>query len=128
MSFVLLLLTASSFLLHAIAFKVSPITLSGQALPSPKITDPARLQKRAEWIPVCPEGMTTNCPVIGIDEVLSEPGGGHYIPECNSVGSSQYIGYDVPTSPFTGSTSYEMVSASGEVSIPFHLYHSSSIE
>lgn len=70
MSISLLLLTTYLIILHGIAFKVSPIKISGQALASPKITDPARLQKRAEWIPVCLEGMTTNCPVIGIDEVL----------------------------------------------------------
>lgn len=128
MSFFLLLLTALSFPLHATALKISPINLSSQALPSPEITDPARLQKRAESIPFCPEGVTTNFPVIGIDKVLSEPGSGHYIPECNSVGSCQYIGYAVPSSPFTGSTSYEMISATGEVSLPFHLYHRRFIE
>ena len=109
MSPFLLAITALSFSLHAIALKISPITLSGQARPSPKITNPARLYKRAEWNPVCPEGMTTSCPVIGIDEVLSKPGGGHYIPGCNSLGSCQYIGYAVPTLSFTGSTRWLVV-------------------
>lgn len=80
--------------------------------PAPQLGKRA-LQKR-DYVPVCPSGQTTNCPSIGINEITSQDGG-HYIPECDSNGSCQWIGYATPTDPISGSSTYELVTSTGEV-------------
>lgn len=71
------------------------------------------LQKRG-YVPICPSGQTTGCPSIGINEITSVPGG-QYIPECDSNGSCHWIGYATPTDPISGSSTYELVTSTGEV-------------
>lgn len=62
------------------------------------------LRKRAEWVSVCADG-ATDCPIIGVSDIVQEPDGDHYIPMCDSI-SCQWIGYAEPSSKGEGSTSY----------------------
>lgn len=71
------------------------------------------MQKRG-YVPICPSGQVTGCPSIGINEITSVDGG-QYIPECDSNGSCHWIGYATPTISISGSTTYELVTSTGEV-------------
>ena len=100
---------------------ISPITLrhppSTTIKPPPRITERAILEKR-DYISVCPTpGNPSGCQLIGVDEVLTEPSGGKYVPECNEHGDCHYIGYEDPVSPITGDSTYIITSASSEVYI-----------
>ena len=97
------------------AMRLPPATVTMTARLGPQTTEKAILAKRANWVEVCPTpGNTSDCKVIAVDQILSEPNGGHYVPECDANGSCHYIGYAEPTGyTITGTTSYELTSAAG---------------
>ena len=105
-------LTASLF---ANAMTLPPVTVTMTTRLGPETTEKAILAKRGNWVEVCPTpGTTSGCKVIAVDQILSEPNGGHYVPECDANGSCHYIGYAEPTGyTITGATSYELTSAAG---------------
>ena len=95
------------------ALTITPLTLTTPAYRH--ITQRATLEKK-KWVEACPTpGNPSGCQVIGIDEVLTEPSGGKFVPECNERGSCHWIGYADPTDAITGSTSYEITSANTEI-------------
>ena len=101
--------------LFANAMKLPPVTVTMTTRLGPETTEKAILAKRDNWVEVCPTpGNTSGCKVIAVDQILSDPNGGHYVPECDANGSCHYIGYADPTGyTITGQTSYELTSAAG---------------
>ncbi len=106
---------ASTMGLLANAMRLPPVTVTMTTRLGPETTEKANLAKRGNWVEVCPTpGNTLGCKVIAVDQLLSEPNGGHYVPECDANGSCHYIGYAEPTGyTITGATSYELTSAAG---------------
>ena len=98
--------------LFAKAIRLPPATVTMTTRLGPEPTEKAILARR-DWVEVCPTiGNTSGCKVIAVDQILSEPNGGHYVPECDANGSCHYIGYAEPTGyTITGATSYEVTSA-----------------
>ena len=91
---------------HGVAVKSNDV--ASTPAPAPAKTTSPILHKRADWVPVCPSGQSTNCPVIGVADITSDPAG-HYIPVC--VGTScNWLGYEEPTASFSSGTTYEIVS------------------
>lgn len=82
--------------------------LASTVTPPPRPRFDRSLRKRAEWVSVCADG-ATNCPIIGISDIMQEADGNHYIPMCDST-SCQWIGYAEPSSKVEGSTSYSLSS------------------
>ena len=80
--------------------------------PAPQLSK--RVLQKRDYVPVCPSGQVTGCPSIGINEIASVDGG-QYIPECDSNDSCHWIGYATPTDPISGSTTYELITSTGEV-------------
>ena len=101
--------------LLASAMRLPPATVTMTTRLGPQTTEKAILARRANWVEVCPTpGNTSGCKVIAVDQILSEPNGGHYVPECDANGSCHYIGYAEPSGyTITGTTSYELTSAAG---------------
>lgn len=83
-------------------------------MPTPAPQPGKRALRKRDYVPVCPSGQVTGCPSIGINEITSVPDG-QYIPECDSNGSCHWIGYATPTISISGSTTYELVTSTGDV-------------
>lgn len=90
----------------AVSLRIPPVTRTITSVTTS--TEEARLAKR-KWVSVCPpNAQPTDCQQIGVDDVLTEPSGGHWIPVCDDHGNCHYVGYAEPTASLIGSTTYAL--------------------
>lgn len=107
------------FLLHTIFSYGNPMPTQAEqqlepriimATPAPRLERRDRLHKRG-YVDVCASGQTTDCPLIGVDQV-TEVNSGKYVPVCDDNGSCRWIGYADPTSDLGGAETYSIVTSS----------------